>query len=176
MPPARTSSRSSPPPLRSCSAVSCSSSGAAPLTMEPFRLQKQLRFEDYLSLFQNGCADHLTVSQLNQIVFIHGFVKLWQHTKVDVIDAVSSLHLIPPTRSTICVTAGIAQLSISCMPTLSLSELKKGIQEIEWQECPVGSVVSVNPVVLHTSDEPISPVSCLTALPGQDVRCCDIVR
>ncbi|KAJ4787773.1 hypothetical protein LUZ62_039019 [Rhynchospora pubera] len=130
------------------------------MTMETFR-PKQLRFEDYISFFRNSNADHLTVRQLNQ---------------VEVIDAASSLHLMQPTRSTIYAATGIAQLSISCMSPLSLSELKKDIRDIEWQECPIGSVLTVNPVALQASDEPISPVSCLTALPGQDGWCSDIVR
>lgn len=42
------------------------------------------------------------------------------------------------------------------MSPLHLMELKQDIWDIEWQECPIGSVVTVNPVALCTSNDSIS--------------------
>ncbi|XP_078151493.1 uncharacterized protein LOC144546805 isoform X2 [Carex rostrata] len=122
--------------------------------MESFKL-KQLKFEDYLSFIRDSDADNLTVYQLNQILSIHGFVKLNHHSKY-IINAVSSLDLIPPTRSTICANTGTTQRSSCPMSPLHLMELKQDIWDIEWQECPIGSVVAVNPVALCTCNDSIS--------------------
>ncbi|KAF3339870.1 hypothetical protein FCM35_KLT15641 [Carex littledalei] len=122
--------------------------------MESFKL-KQLKFEDYLSFIRDSDADNLTVYQLNQILSIHGFAKLNQ-TKEYIVNAVSLLDLIPPTRSTIHANTGMAQLSSCHMSPLHLMELKQDIRDIEWQECPIGSVVTVNCVALCTSDDSIS--------------------
>jgi hypothetical protein len=91
-------------------------------------------------------------------------------------DAVCSLDKVPPTRSTIPVTTGMAHISSCHMPPLSFSELKKDIVEIEWQECPIGSVMTVNPVALRASVLSISAESCLTVLPGKYGRRVDMVR
>ncbi|XP_078151539.1 putative WRKY transcription factor 14 [Carex rostrata] len=100
---------------------------------------KQLKFEDYLSFFQDHRVDKLTYSQLNQILFMHGFVKLNNHTKEETMNAVSSLDLVMPTRSTI--TSSID----SPMSPLSLVEVQLNIREMEWEECPIGSVMSFEP-------------------------------
>ncbi|KAJ4780845.1 WRKY family transcription factor [Rhynchospora pubera] len=101
---------------------------------------KQLKFEDYLSFFHDHRAEMLTCSQLNQILSMHGFVKLTNHIKEDAMNAVYSLNLAIPTRSTI-------NNSICCpTPPLSLEEMKRAIREIEWEECPIGSVVSFKPM------------------------------
>ncbi|KAJ4780847.1 Protein TSPEAR [Rhynchospora pubera] len=109
------------------------------IKMDQYKL-KQLKFEDYLSFFHDHRAENLTCSQLNQILFMHGFVKLTNHTKEDAMNAVYSLNAAIPTRSTINDS--------TCRPTspLSLEEMKRGIREIEWEECPIGSVVSFKPM------------------------------
>lgn len=54
-------------------------------------------------------------------------------------NAVSSLDLVMPTRSTI--TSSID----SPMSSLSLVEVQLNIREMEWEECPIGSVMSFEP-------------------------------
>ena len=54
-------------------------------------------------------------------------------------NAVSSLDLVMPTRSTI--TSSID----SPMSPLSLVEVQLNIREMEWEECPIGSVMSFKP-------------------------------
>ncbi|KAJ3685125.1 hypothetical protein LUZ61_014289 [Rhynchospora tenuis] len=111
---------------------------------------KQLKFEDYLSFFHDHHAEKLTCIQLNQILFMHGFVKLTNHTKEEAMNAVYSLNLAIPTRSTI-------NNSIYCpMSPLSLEEMKLGIREIEWEECPIGSVVSFKPTGYHAASASLS--------------------
>ncbi|XP_072996772.1 uncharacterized protein [Typha latifolia] len=97
---------------------------------------RNVTLEDYAFFLRNPNRHHLTVDQLNQIVFMHGLIKLHRHHKTVIVDSLFSLDLMPPTQSTIRAGASPAAL-------LSLEEVKQDIEALGWQECPVGSILTV---------------------------------
>ncbi|KAF3339874.1 hypothetical protein FCM35_KLT15645 [Carex littledalei] len=118
-----------------------------------------MKFEDYLSFFGNRHAHNLTTNQLNQILFLHGFRKLTNRsyiglTKEEIIVALSSLNLIPPIRF------GMSDCDIlsvtTSMSAVSLEEVKHDMREIGWEECLVGSVLTINPAAAAVADNSTS--------------------
>ncbi|KAF3339878.1 WRKY transcription factor 11 [Carex littledalei] len=107
---------------------------------------KQLTYEEYFAFFHDHCADHLTVDQLNQVLSMHGFVHLKSHNREEVIDAVRSLDLILPSRSTF-LSCAAQPGSSGAMSALSLEEAKLDITKTGWEECPVRSVATIRPIV-----------------------------
>ncbi|KAL6138582.1 hypothetical protein ACLB2K_063863 [Fragaria x ananassa] len=61
----------------------------------------KMSLEDYLLLIQSRSTLHLTVTQLNQIISMHGFKKLHRIPKKGLSEAVSTLDLVEPSRSTL---------------------------------------------------------------------------
>ncbi|KAJ4787772.1 hypothetical protein LUZ62_039018 [Rhynchospora pubera] len=108
---------------------------------------KPLTFEEYLYFYRETLAKDLNTKQLKEILSMHGFQKLSNHHKDEIFSMVRCLHLISPTRSTI--HGGNAQLiSTGAKSAPSVEELKKDIRDTEWQECPVGSIETVDPAAL----------------------------
>ncbi|KAJ4806600.1 hypothetical protein LUZ62_019166 [Rhynchospora pubera] len=85
------------------------------------RKHKKLTFHDYLTYYSDGCAENLTISQLKQILSIHGFKQLGNSRKEDIVEAVRHLHMIPPVRSTI---------TTNLVPLISLHAASLSVQEV----------------------------------------------
>ncbi|KAG6530062.1 uncharacterized protein LOC122040227 [Zingiber officinale] len=100
---------------------------------------KSITLEEYAGFFHNPHLRHLLSHyQLNQIIVMHGFVKLHRWPKELILNAIESLDLMPPERSTVR-----ERLKASVPLTMmSLEEAKQGIDALGWQECPLGSVLS----------------------------------
>ncbi|KAJ8620505.1 hypothetical protein MRB53_029034 [Persea americana] len=96
---------------------------------------QKLNLEQYISFRENPQRTDLTINCLNQIILMHGFIKIYNHTKKDVIDALNSIEpmLISPHRSTL-------KEEICSSAFLSLEQVKEDLEVLEWKECPVQSI------------------------------------
>ncbi|KAJ4730540.1 WRKY DNA-binding protein 26 [Rhynchospora pubera] len=106
---------------------------------------KQLSLQDYLTFYNGCCADDLTRSQLKQILSIHGFVQLGNARKEYLMDAVRSLPMIPPVRSTI--NTNLVPLISLHVASLSVLEVTQDMQVIGWEEGSIQSVKTIEPKV-----------------------------
>ncbi|KAM0948459.1 hypothetical protein DsansV1_C06g0059611 [Dioscorea sansibarensis] len=98
----------------------------------------KLSMEDYASFFENPhLRSSFTVPQLNQIIFMHGFMKLHHSTKEHILGLIETLDLVSPIRSTI--QQGGASTRGSRM---LVDELQRDMETIGWGACRVGSVLS----------------------------------
>ncbi|WOL11797.1 hypothetical protein Cni_G20561 [Canna indica] len=102
---------------------------------------KPLTLEEYAGVFHNpNLRRRLSHDQLNQIIFMHGFVRLHRWQKANILEALNSLDLMHPERSTMREEAPKAPAAAA---VLSLEEVKRDVQFLGWQECPLGSIVTV---------------------------------
>ncbi|XP_074563906.1 uncharacterized protein LOC141820479 [Curcuma longa] len=100
---------------------------------------KSITLEEYAGFFHNPHLRHLlSHNKLNQIINMHGFVKLHRWPKGLILNAIDSLDLMPPERSTVREQVK----ALAPLKTLSLEEAKQGIDALGWQECPLGSILS----------------------------------
>ncbi|XP_010931740.1 uncharacterized protein [Elaeis guineensis] len=100
--------------------------------------KRKLTLEDYVYFLNNLDSPRLNLDQLNQIVFMHGFIRF--RTKKEILANVSGFDLMRPTRST------IRERGITSCAVLELEEVKDDIAAIGWQECPIGSLTTVRPL------------------------------
>ncbi|XP_028104551.1 uncharacterized protein LOC114303617 [Camellia sinensis] len=93
---------------------------------------------------------HLTVNLLNQIIDMHGFKKIHNTAKKVLIDAVNSMELMDPSRST------LNEENVSSCAHMTLEEAIKDLADLKWQECCVTSIQTLNSVnydlVVHNTD------------------------
>ncbi|KAE8810751.1 hypothetical protein D1007_12471 [Hordeum vulgare] len=123
----------------------------------------RLTMEDYVLFFTTRSGRGLTVDQLNQILFMHGFKKFHNSNKPVIVDALNSLEPLRPRRSTVSTNA-VAPPPGAAGPSaavLSTEAVKRDIQDLGWGECPVGSVLSI-----HAGSAASSPVPLATIHPG----------
>ncbi|RWR95232.1 putative pathogenesis-related protein isoform X1 [Cinnamomum micranthum f. kanehirae] len=102
---------------------------------------QKLNLEQYISFHENPQRTDLTINCLNQIILMHGFIKIYNRTKKDVIDALNSIEpmLILPQRSTL-------KEEICSSAFLSLEQVKEDLEVLEWKECPVQSIHTLKSV------------------------------
>ncbi|XP_010267960.1 PREDICTED: uncharacterized protein LOC104605054 [Nelumbo nucifera] len=98
--------------------------------------KRSINLEDYESFLENPHHHDLTIKQLNQIIHMHGFNKLHRRPKRDLMDALSTIDLLVPLRSTLYG-------SISSFASLTPEQLNEDLKDLEWQECPVQSIETV---------------------------------
>ncbi|KAJ0980587.1 hypothetical protein J5N97_008842 [Dioscorea zingiberensis] len=121
----------------------------------------KLTLEEYASFFENPpLGSSFTISQLNQIVFMHGFLKLHHSTKEHILELIGTLDLIPPIRPTI----QHRNASISSA-RLSADELQRDMEAIGWETCRVGSVLSIEPIVSDST--PVHQTKDVLAVAGE---------
>ncbi|XP_018685946.2 uncharacterized protein LOC103996457 isoform X1 [Musa acuminata AAA Group] len=106
-----------------------------------------LKFDVVLTLWFDGY----------QIVYMHGFLKLHRLQKAFIVDALNSLDLMRPDRSTVQ-----GQVATPVGVALSLEEAKQDIAALGWQECPLGSIITVGTAA--DAVEAAVPVSVSTSL------------
>ncbi|KAG1365296.1 hypothetical protein COCNU_12G002960 [Cocos nucifera] len=100
--------------------------------------KRKLTLEDYVYFLNNPDSPRLNLDKLNQIVFMHGFIRF--RTKKEILANLSGFDLMRPTRST------IRERGITLCAALELEEVKDDIAAIGWQECPIGSLTTVRPL------------------------------
>ncbi|XP_077219476.1 uncharacterized protein LOC143853550 [Tasmannia lanceolata] len=99
--------------------------------------KKVLKLEEYMGFYENPQNQELTLRQLNQIIEMHGFIKLHNRPKKDLQTALDSIELQNPMRSTL-------NKNISSHAFLTLESVKVDLDALEWQECPVQSIETLS--------------------------------
>lgn len=137
----------------------------------------RLTLEDYVLFFATHSGNGLTIHLLNQILFMHGFIKFHNSKKPVIVDALNSLALLRPRRSTVSINAAAPppRAAAPSAAQLSAEDVRRDIEALGWRACPVGSVLAVRagagpvPVPLATVPPPafqrVSPTSVLAASP-----------
>lgn len=96
--------------------------------------------EKYLNFIHSDKKLDLVIDHLNQIVDMHGFKRFHKsHTSV-LIEAVNSINLMDPARST------LQEEGVSSDAFLSIDDAIKDLNELKWQECCVTSMQTLNAV------------------------------
>ncbi|KAK6917912.1 hypothetical protein RJ641_016334 [Dillenia turbinata] len=99
--------------------------------------KRKMTLEDYLSFLHTRNHDLLTLNSLNQIILMHGFVRIHAQPKKFLIDAVKTISLMDPCRSTL-------NEEIRPCSSDSVCEWIKDIEELNWQECSVSSIQTLS--------------------------------
>ncbi|KAM1247903.1 hypothetical protein TB2_043914 [Malus domestica] len=98
---------------------------------------EKMTLEDYLLLIQSNSHLHLTVAHLNQIISMHRYKKIYKVPKARLSDAVGSLPLVDPARSTL-------RDNISPFGITTLEDVVTDLADLNWKECRVTSVETQN--------------------------------
>ncbi|XP_050159827.1 uncharacterized protein LOC126633293 [Malus sylvestris] len=117
---------------------------------------EKMTLEDYLLLIQSNSHLHLTVAHLNQIISMHRYKKIYKVPKARLSDAVGSLLLVDPARSTL-------RDNISPFGITTLEDVITDLADLNWKECRVTSVETCSSWK-HITFTPAPPVS-----PSHDV-------
>ncbi|KAK6259267.1 hypothetical protein QQP08_000610 [Theobroma cacao] len=99
--------------------------------------KQKISLEDYIAFLSSHKQLSLTLSSLNQIIFIHGLKKSTNMPKKALSEAVEKLNLIDPSRSTLKST-------MSSSAWLTEEEIIGDLNRLEWQECCVTSIQTLN--------------------------------
>ncbi|KAK9287698.1 hypothetical protein L1049_016136 [Liquidambar formosana] len=98
----------------------------------------KIRLEDYHSFLENPYSKDITNEQLNQIIQMNGFIRLHRRPKKELLDALSTVHLITPQRSTLNETVS----PYGSSPTID--QVNGDLDALTWQEYPVQSIENIN--------------------------------
>ncbi|CAK9133249.1 unnamed protein product [Ilex paraguariensis] len=104
------------------------------------RRNGMMKLEEYLDFIDSHNPRSLTINYLNQIIRMHGFKKIHQVQKSVVVDAVKTIDLMDPSRSTLQYD------DVSSHAFLTLEEAKEDLATLNWQECCVTSLETINSV------------------------------
>ncbi|KAH7843781.1 hypothetical protein Vadar_020701 [Vaccinium darrowii] len=114
----------------------------------------KLSLDDYVSFFDSNKQIDLVAKKLMQIISMHGFVKSKPYPKNAVIDAIKSIDLMEPSRST------LNDENISSNAFMTLEDVISDLKQLNWQECCVTSIQTVNSAnydsVLNATDAPLA--------------------
>ncbi|KAL3509146.1 hypothetical protein ACH5RR_028547 [Cinchona calisaya] len=110
----------------------------------------KLTIDDYVDVFHNrNHFDLLTVDHLNKIIDMHGFNKMHKTQKRIMTEAVKNIELMDPYRST------IQDDGVSSDAFIPLDDVVKDLYEINWQECCITSLQTLNAVNHHHGNDEI---------------------
>nr|GMD92749.1 Regulator of rDNA transcription protein [Ipomoea batatas] len=122
------------------------------------RARGKLTVEEYLLFIDSHKELELSVDHLREVLLLssidsrysiidmHGFVKMSKTPKKLVLEAVDSLELMNPGRST------LQDDSVSSHVHLTVEEVIKDLDDLKWQECCVTSLHTFNGLN-HTSSQ-----------------------
>ncbi|KAK7264399.1 hypothetical protein RJT34_32008 [Clitoria ternatea] len=137
----------------------------------------KLCLEDYLNFLHSRQTLNLTMSQLNQVIRIHGFKKIHHSTKKVLVKAVESLDLLNLPRSTL-------RESVSAFGAVTVEDVVADLGELNWQECCVTSVEKLGfcdgqSALPASSDQSLRVVNHSKLLTQETKRtdeiCCDLI-
>lgn len=135
------------------------------MTKLPVDMRPRLTLEDYILFFTTRTGHGLTMDHLNQIVFMHGFTKFHRHNKPVIVEALNSFDLMRPRRSTVSINAvappPCAATASASAAALSTEDVTRDIEDLDWCECPVSSILSVRAGAAASPPTPLA-----TVLPG----------
>nr|GMD91527.1 Regulator of rDNA transcription protein [Ipomoea batatas] len=109
------------------------------------RARGKLTVEEYLDFIDSHKELELSVYHLREIIDMHGFIKMSKTPKKLVLEAVDSLELMNPGRST------LQDDSASSHVHLTVEEVIKDLGDLKWQECCVTSLHTFNGVTSDSS-------------------------
>uniref|UniRef100_A0A803QJD2 DUF7787 domain-containing protein n=1 Tax=Cannabis sativa TaxID=3483 RepID=A0A803QJD2_CANSA len=92
------------------------------------RSRAKMSLEEYIQFFHSRNYFNIPVQHLNQIISMHGYKKLHKVPKSVLIDAVSTLTLVSPPRST------LNDISSSPMVTITLDDVITDLNDLNWEE------------------------------------------
>ncbi|KAK4846626.1 hypothetical protein QYF36_020015 [Acer negundo] len=101
--------------------------------MRKARKEEKLSMEEYLDFIVSPKEAALTVQFLNQIVSMHGFKKNHQTRKSVLSEAVNTIDLMNPSRSTL-------EENISPCASIALGDIMVDLNDLGWQECCITSI------------------------------------
>ncbi|OVA04049.1 hypothetical protein BVC80_7967g5 [Macleaya cordata] len=92
-----------------------------------------LKLDEYVDLYRNPEENFLTKFHLNQIIGMHGFIKLTKFPKAALMEEFRTINLESPFRSTL-------KENISSSAFLNPDEVKKDLDDLLWNECIIQSI------------------------------------
>ncbi|KAK4577773.1 hypothetical protein RGQ29_028050 [Quercus rubra] len=98
---------------------------------------EKVSLENYIDFVLSNKQIDLTVNFLNQIINMHGFKKIHKVQKKVLTDAVNTLDLVDPSRSTL-------NDNVSCFAFVTLEDVILDLCDLNWQECCVTSIQTLN--------------------------------
>ncbi|XP_034702307.1 uncharacterized protein LOC117927046 [Vitis riparia] len=101
------------------------------------RSSRKMSLEEYFDFFESRNDTPLSVYNLNQIIAVHGFRHLYKARKQAMVDAVNTIELIDPCRST------LSQNTKSCAG-MTLKQVISDLRDLNWQECCVTSLENIS--------------------------------
>ncbi|KAI3457142.1 hypothetical protein Pfo_013805 [Paulownia fortunei] len=109
------------------------------------RKRWKLTIEDYIDFIHSRDELDLTYDQFNQIIDMHGFKKIHKDHKRVLVEAVSKMELMDITRST------TQDDGVSSFAYITLEEAVRGLKDLDWQECQVSSLLTLNAFVYDSA-------------------------
>ncbi|KAK2665877.1 hypothetical protein Ddye_004451 [Dipteronia dyeriana] len=95
--------------------------------------EEKLSMEEYLDFVVSPKDAALTVQFLNQIISMHGFKRIHKTRKSVLSEAVNTLDLMNPSRSTL-------EENISPCASVALGDIMVDLNDLGWQECCITSI------------------------------------
>ncbi|KAI3965868.1 hypothetical protein MKX01_010825 [Papaver californicum] len=94
--------------------------------------RRSLSLEDYVDFFQNPQQHFLNKQHLNQVMSMHGFLKL-EVPRTDLVEELKTFTLESPFRSTL-------KENISSPALINPDEIKKDLATLRWNEWSIDSI------------------------------------
>ncbi|XP_020107873.1 serine/arginine repetitive matrix protein 2 [Ananas comosus] len=95
--------------------------------------ETEITLEQYLHFYDHPCGDNLSRFHLNQIIYMHGFMKLHRLHKRNLMEVLEAIELAPPRRSTLGRGA-------SARAALTAAEAAEDVAALGWEERPMRAV------------------------------------
>ncbi|CAL4939079.1 unnamed protein product [Urochloa decumbens] len=132
----------------------------------------RLTLEDYILFFTTRGGKGLNLHQINEIIYMHGFARLHRAPKPVMVDALRSVELMRPRRSTVPLnaTAPPPGAATAAAAALSVDEIKRDIEDLDWRECPIGSLLSVRAGMRSPAAAAATPTPISAIAPGSTER------
>ncbi|CAN6325432.1 unnamed protein product [Urochloa humidicola] len=133
----------------------------------PAAERPRLTLEDYIVFFTTRGGNGLTIHQINEIIYMHAFTKLHRVSKPVMVDALRSVELMRPRRSTVPLnaTAPPPGAAPAAAAALSADEAVRDIEDLGWRECPVGSLLSVRAGMRSPAASAAAAAAAATPMP-----------
>ncbi|WVZ56701.1 hypothetical protein U9M48_007195 [Paspalum notatum var. saurae] len=142
------------------------------MTRIPAAERPRLTLEDYILFFTTRSGHGLSLHQLNDIIYMHAFARIHRTPKPAMVDALRSVELMRPRRSSVPLnaTAPPPSAAPAAAAALSLEEVTRDIEDLGWRECPVGSLLSVRAGMRSPAAAEESPVPISAIAPGSSAE------
>uniref|UniRef100_A0A0E0KCU5 DUF7787 domain-containing protein n=1 Tax=Oryza punctata TaxID=4537 RepID=A0A0E0KCU5_ORYPU len=96
----------------------------------PADLRPRLTLEDYILFFTTRSGHGLTMDHLNQIIFMHGFIKFHRQNKPVIVDALNKFDLMRPRRSTVGINGAAPSAAAAHMPIAAIRPGSAAVERV----------------------------------------------